>query len=655
MSKSIGDVLSIFKDDERIHVNNDYIVGKIQELALKYDEKLISTLLNNKEMKSHFFKEINGSLIFKREEFVEFIGGKYYLEDSYTKYKNKIGLAVDNNYIKENREVVLNWAYKDCVLEGGQDREDAKQDEVFYNEVLASDDIDRLYENKVLTNFKKFDKNGESQVLSINDNENLIIKGNNLIALHSIKDRYKGKVKLIFIDPPYNTDNDSFGYNDKFTLSTWLTFMKNRLEICKELLSKDGAIFIQISDKRQAQLKILCDEIFGYDNFVNTISIRTKSPSGFKTVNLGLFETAEYIHLYAKNKKEWKYTQQYEKADYDENYSKIITNFEEEYYKWKIENIKDIILTENNMKSAKEYENKYGKDTLKVAVKRYAIDNAERVFRLTTINNDAGKETLEIKSESLKNKDIVMKVDREDKDDRFVINGQEMAFYLKKIRELNGELTPTTLLTNIWTDIAWEGIANEGGVKLKKGKKPERLLKRIIEMSTNENDIVLDFFLGSGTTCAVAHKLGRRYIGIEQLDYGDNDSLKRLINVINRDNTGISKLIDWNGGGSFIYCELKQWNEIFISKINGAMDSQQLIEIWNDMKEKSFLSYRVKVNQIDKNISEFKELSLEQQKEFLIEVLDKNHLYVNLSEIDDITYNVSDEDKKLNKEFYGLK
>ena len=307
------------------------------------------------------------------------------------------------------------------------------------------------------------------------------------------------------------------------------------------------------------------------------------------------------------------------------------------------------------MKSAKEYENKYGKDTLKVAVKRYAIDNAERVFRLTTINNDAGKETLEIKSESLKNKDIVMKVDREDKDDRFVINGQEMAFYLKKIRELNGELTPTTLLTNIWTDIAWEGIANEGGVKLKKGKKPERLLKRIIEMSTNENDIVLDFFLGSGTTCAVAHKLGRRYIGIEQLDYGDNDSLKRLINVINRDNTGISKLIDWNGGGSFIYCELKQWNEIFISKINGAMDSQQLIEIWNDMKEKSFLSYRVKVNQIDKNISEFKELSLEQQKEFLIEVLDKNHLYVNLSEIDDITYNVSDEDKKLNKEFYGLK
>lgn len=655
MSKSIDDILRIFRDDERIYVNNEYIIGKIQELALKYDEKLISKILNNSEMKLHFFTEVSGALIFKREEFIEFIGGKYYLEDSYTKYRNKIGLAVDNKYIKQNRDVVLNWAYKDCVLEGGQDREDAKQDEVFYNEILASDDIDRLYENKVVTNFKKFDENGESEVLAINENDNLIIKGNNLIALHSIKDRYKGKVKLIFIDPPYNTDNDSFGYNDKFTLSTWLTFMKNRLEICKELLSKDGAIFIQISDKRQGHLKILCDEIFGYDNFINTISVRTKSPSGFKTVNLGLFETAEYIHLYAKNKKEWKYNQQYEKADYDENYSKVITNFEEEYSKWKIKNIKDIILAENNLKNAKEYENKYGKDTLKVAVKRYAIENSERVFRLTTINNDAGKETLGVKAESLKNKDIVMVVNREDKDDRFILNGQEMAFYSKKIRELNGEITPTTLLTNIWTDIAWEGIANEGCVKLKKGKKPERLLKRIIEMATSENDIVLDFFLGSGTTCAVAHKLGRRYIGIEQLDYGNNDSVKRLINVINNDNTGISKQTDWKGGGKFIYCELKQWNEIFISKINEAINSQELIDIWNDMKEKSFLSYRVKVNQFDKNISEFKELSLEQQKQFLLEILDKNHVYVNLSEIDDTTYNVSDEDKKLNKEFYGLK
>lgn len=655
MSKKIDDILKIFKEDERIYVNEEYIIGKIQELALKYDEKLISILMNDKEMKEHFFIQVGEANIFKREEFIEFIGGKYYLEDSYTKYKNKIGLAVGNDYIKQNKEVVLNWAYKDCVLEGGQDREDAKQDEVFYNEILASDDIDRLYENKVLTNFKKFHDNGESQVTTIDGNENLIIKGNNLIALHSIKDKYKGKVKVIFIDPPYNTDNDSFGYNDKFTLSTWLTFMKNRLEICKELLSNDGAIFIQISDKRQAQLKILCDEIFGYDNFVNTISIRTKSPSGFKTVNLGLFETAEYIHLYAKNKKEWKYNQQYEEADYDANYSKVITNFEAEYENWKIENIKDIILSENKMNNVKEYENKYGKDTLKVAVKRYAIDNAERVFRLTTINNDAGKETLKIKSESLKNRDIVMKVDREDKDDRFVLNGQEMAFYSKKIRELNGQITPTTLLTNIWTDIAWEGIANEGGVKLKKGKKPERLLKRIIEMSTNENDIVLDFFLGSGTTCAVAHKLGRRYIGIEQLDYGNNDSLKRLINVINNDNTGVSKLVNWQGGGSFIYCELMKWNEIFINKINNTIESKELINIWNDMKEKSFLSYRVKVNQIDKNMSEFKELSLEQQKEFLLEILDKNHLYVNFSEIEDTTYNVLEEDKKLNKEFYGLK
>lgn len=655
MSNEINDILGIFKDDDRIYVHEEFMIGKIQELALKYDIKLINTLISNKDMKEHFFVEVEGKYIFKREEFIEFIGGKYYLTDSYSKYKNKIGLSIGNEFIKLNKDVVLNWPFKDCVLEGGQDKEDSKRDEIFYNEILDSYDIDRLYEPKVLTNIKEISKSTENITESIDfKNKNLIIKGNNLIALHSIESTFKDKVKLIYIDPPYNTESDDFGYNDKFTLSTWLTFMKNRLEISKELLSNEGSIFIQISDKHQAHLKLLCDEVFGEENFINTISVRTKSPSGFKTVNLGLFETAEYIHVYAKNKRKWLYNPQYQAINYDENYSKVIINIDRPFDEWVFKNIKDIILEQENISTTKEYDRKFGEGILNKKVEQYALEKAERVFRLTSINSDAGKETLEVKNISLSNMGKVIKVDRKDRQSRYVVNGQEMAFYSKKIRDINGELTPTTMLTNIWTDIAWEGIANEGGVKLKKGKKPERLLKRIIEMTTNENDIVLDFFMGSGTTCAVAHKLKRKYIGIEQLDYNDNDSVVRLINVINGDKTGISKLSNWNGGGSFIYCELMQWNELFINKIKESSSSEELSNIWLEIKEKAFLSYRVKVEEVDKNMSDFNELTLEQQKEFLIEILDKNHLYINLSEMHDGTYNVSEEDKSLNKQFYGL-
>ena len=162
--------------------------------------------------------------------------------------------------------MVLAWPYKDCVLEGGQTKEDQKRDEIFWNETLAPDEIDRLLAPKVFTNFKKYDKNGEHALSGKEkidfSKENLIIKGNNLLALHSLYKRFAGQVKLIYIDPPYNTGSDSFQYNDNFNHSTWLTFMKNRLEVAKDLLSTGGIIFIQIDIREQPYLKVLCDEIF---------------------------------------------------------------------------------------------------------------------------------------------------------------------------------------------------------------------------------------------------------------------------------------------------------------------------------------------------------------------------------------------------------
>ena len=188
---------------------------------------------------------------------------------------------------------------------------------------------------------------------------------------------------------------------------------------------------------------------------------------------------------------------------------------------------------------------------------------------------------------------------------------------------------------------------------MKKGKKPEKLLQRIIQLTTNENDLVLDFYAGSGTSGAVAHKMKRRYILIEQMDYIHDLPESRLKNVINGEQTGISKSVNWQGGGSFIYCELTQHNANSIDKIEQAQTSEQLTAIWHEIENKDFISYQVKPEEVNKNISEFENLTLEEQKQFLIAVLDKNQLYVNYSEIDDVDYQISAEDKHLNKQFYG--
>lgn len=219
---------------------------------------------------------------------------------------------------------------------------------------------------------------------------------------------------------------------------------------------------------------------------------------------------------------------------------------------------------------------------------------------------------------------------------------------------IDGERCVTELLTDFWNHISWAGIAKEGGVKLKNGKKPEKLLKQIIEMTTNEGDLVLDFHLGCGTTAAVAHKLKRQYIGVEQLDYGKNDSTIRLQNVINGDKTGISKSIGWQGGGSFVYCELSKANGKFADEIEKAETNGQLMDIWNRMKATDYLNYKVDVKKIDANVTDFDSLSLDDQKRFLIECLDKNLLYVPLSDIDSNEYGVTDEDKRLTREFYHI-
>ena len=643
--------------------------------AQNFDGELIALLLDNAALKAKFFVDVKGTLVFNQNLFVQFLEQKNYLNDSYTQYKNKVGLTIGGKYLKQRNEVALVWPFKDCILEGGQSREEQKREEIFFNEILAQDEITQLLEPKVLTNAKVFDKDGEHPFSSFNRDaelnqkrglpedtitDNLIIKGNNLLALHSLKKEFAGKVKLIYIDPPYNTGSDSFKYNDSFTESTWLTFMQNRVKLAKDLLHKSGVLLVQINDHNQTYLKVLLDEVFGKENFVNIISVRTKSPSGFKTVNLGLFETAEYVLMYGKSKNDFVYNVQYVDSGYDENYSGYIENISEKPDDWKIDDIRKILCREEGIdpdtthQPYSKLKDKIGEGLYLQKLYDFALENSDSVFRLTAIGNDAGKDTLDAKKKSKKNPDKVFTVDREKNDSRFILNGQEIAFYSKKVKEIDGKKIPTTLLTNIWTDIAYEGIASEGGVTLKKGKKPEKLLRRIIEMATNENDIVLDYHLGSGTTCAVAHKLERQYIGLEQLDYGDNDSVKRLHNVINGDSSGISKFVNWKGGGSFTYLELKKYNQIFIEQIEEARDTEALLAIWEQMKAKSFLNYNVDIKKQDEHIEDFKALSMKEQKSHLCELLDKNQLYVNLSSLNDKDFECTDEEKQVTQDFYQI-
>ncbi len=636
-----------FSDSE-----GNLLKNRIVELAIKLDKNLLKILIQNKKIKQHFFKDIGGVLIFDKEKFIKFINNKKFLPDSYTTFKNKIGLAnEEGKLLSKSKEVVLVWPYKDCILEGGQEKTNERRKEIFHNVILAPDKIDRLLEPKVFTNFKRIDKDGEHPLAGFKRDaeinkkrglpentitDNLIIKGNNLLVLYSLLKEFRSKVKLIYIDPPYNTGNDDFKYNDNFNHSTWLTFMKNRLEVIKDLLREDGSIWINIDDNELSYLQILLDEIFGCENYISLVTVKRSASTGHKAINPGPINVTDYVIGYAKNKKIWKYNIQYVPRDYDKAYTLFIENYDKGIHKWKFTPISKTL-------------KKYG-CTVYDLIEKYP----ERIARFAKPNySGVGKETKRIIDLSKRNPKKIFIQKREGYPDIYLKNGQRILFYKDKVQKVNGKIMTVEPLTNIWDDIPFQGIAKEGGVILRKGKKPEKLLKRIIEMNTDAGDIILDFFMGTGTTCAVAHKIGRQYVGIEQLDYEENSAISRLKNVINGDPTGISKEVHWQGGGNFVYMELMKLNEVFVEKIKDAKTTNELLSVWEDMKYNGFLSYRVDSRLFDENIGKFKVLNLDEQKKLLVEMLEYNDLYVNYSEIEDDIYNIGEIDKKLNKEFYG--
>lgn len=462
----------------------------IVEAALAVRPDLIKLLLSHDALKRNFFTDVDGVLVFDKVKFQKFVMNKRFLPDSYTSFKNKIGLTnEDGEFLSESREVVLSWPYKDCMLEGGQTKEDAKRNEVFWNEILAPDEINRLTEPKVLTNFKKYDSDGEHEVDSISLDDNLIIKGNNLLALYSLKKKYAGKVKLIYIDPPYyfykNKAGDSFCYNSNFKLSTWLTFMYNRLVIAKQLLANKGVILCHIKEDAIHWLKVLMEDVFGSENFVETfIWKNTDNPDSLSKKSRS---SVEYVLCF-------------------EN----IKDTSLEYIGKQTENGDAPIIHTGNSIHALIFPPQSIKFNIPDGLYKAGKPDRVEILEDILVENGLNVNEVKLKGEFTWSQETLNK------------NYNEGCYFLVKTNKFSvrvqmpqgKSMAPEKYIEEQYLSKAiGVGTNEDASTHLKKlnidftYSKPESVVAFFVNAVTKENDLILDFFLGSGTTCAVAHKL----------------------------------------------------------------------------------------------------------------------------------------------------
>ncbi|MBQ7689667.1 MAG: site-specific DNA-methyltransferase [Muribaculaceae bacterium] len=668
-------IASLKTENNFVADNGDIKKWVVAEQARAYSPELIELLLANEQLKNAFFVDVKGTVVFLLDKFLQFIEQKNYINDSYTRFTQKVGLQVGGKFLSQRNEVELVFPYKDCVLEGGQTKDDQKRNEIFFNEVLAQDEITQLLDPKVLSDAKRIDAHGEHPLDTFRRDEgtnvdrnlpkqtitdNLIIRGNNLLALHTLKHQFAGRIKLIFIDPPYNTGSDEFGYNDRFNHSTWLTFLKNRLQIAKTLLTEDGSFCMAIDHNEIGYAIVLLDEIFGRENLKNIITVKRGSVTGAKVINPGVVNLSDYVLIYSRNTKSWKPKRVLRAKQRDDRYNQFIENFSEPYEQWHTIPLGDAFAATQNSTPAKlkkQLGSRYEEE-----LSRFVIQNAERVMQYATLDDkNISQAARDLKKKSQDNPTKVFMMEREGKSPYYVLNGKLMLFVKDRLIEIDGEKTFSEPISDIWDDVLPNDLHNEGGVIFKKGKKPEKLMQRIIELTTEVGDIVLDFHLGSGTTASSALKCKRQFIGVEQLDYGQNDSVQRLKNAIGKyvngvlqyDTRGISSVTSWRGGGDFVYIELKRSNKKFIEDIEAATTTEQLLEIWEQMKQRAFFRFSLDMQKFEENIEQFKTLTLDEQKAALCSVFDLNQLYVNRADMNDDELQVSDEEKRVTNDFYG--
>lgn len=624
--------------DAKYFIGEEVNRSKLTNDLRNYDEALLSKLFDLEFIKQHFIKEVAGQQLFQIEQLEEAILYNNYWDTSYTKYENRVGLTSKGRFLEDNPDIVLDFPFKDGVLTASMTKEDKEDsyEEAFLNEIIEKDEIDRLFDKKIFSNVKRFGNEEplDADCIPFNmEEDSLVIKGNNLLALHTLKDNYAGKVKLIYIDVPYffkkKIAEDSFKYNSNFKMSTWLTFLKNRLEIAKQLLAEKGSIWINISEDGMHYLKVLSDSIFGAEKFVGTIPRKTRN--GKSDVPFNLSQDFDWLLVYTNGlegdeivgrKVERKYfttpdfpNRPWRKADLTKQTT--------------IQQRPNSNFTMVNPKTGKEYPVNpkrswaVAKETFQDWYDNggigfpddYEFMNGDRPFRRVFKDEDDAKE-------------------------------KSSAVYSDFLLKLYDGAT-VNKLGNDQVDELFGRDAFDYA-------KPEELLYEIIKITTKENDIVMDFFMGSATTPAVAMKMNRRFIGIEQMDYINTVSVPRLEKVIKGEQGGISKAVDWKGGGSFVYAELFPKNMGYLLDIIHSKTMTELKSVYDrmlqgtDTDEPADISFRADLSKIDWTEG------FDANKRLLIKLLDKNGLYYNYSEIDDENVRdlISNEDYAFNKNFY---
>ena len=635
-------LINLLKTDTRmVDDEGELIIAAAQDRAWKIDRDLVKLLLSDKEIKSKFFEEIEEHWIFNLNIFIEYISQKNFLDNSYTRFRNRIGLTIGEKYLRERGDVALVWAYKDTVLEGGQTKEEEKRKEIFFNEVLAQDEINRLLDPKVLTNFTRYTTKGKQPVKDFKRDENgvirenLIVKGNNLLALHTLKTQFRGQIRLICIDPPYNTgaEGDTFSYNNAFKHSSWLTFMKNRLEIARDLLTPDGFITIAIDHAEVFYLGALADEIFGRENRIGVVTV-LHNPKG-RNLSKFFSSNSEFMLVYAKDINLAEFNQVAISDEVKETFNHEDENGNYRYVPFM--RARTVWSREN--KPNNWYPIYVNRDLNELTTEKKT--GYYEVFPITNNGKEMAWKNIQSSFIAL-NKGKYFMAQME--------NGKVVIYH--KLREQQ-------VYKSVWTDKKYQSEFH-GTNLLKKMlganqfsyPKSLYLIVDVLKIMTDENDIILDFFGGSGTTAHAVLELNkdggtRNFILCEQMDYAETVTGKRVQQAINDNNSG-----------DFIYCELMKYNEAFMELIQGAKTGKELLKIWKEMAEGSFLNWYVNPEVPEDALKDFEELGkgkdgLEKQKQLLAELLDKNKLYVNLSEIDDAQFKVSQEDKALNKAFYG--
>lgn len=652
-SKIMEQVKIVLSDFGHKYIDSNGVLkrNKVIEDLDHYDRDLMTALLANQQIHDQYTETVAGTEIFKLNQFLDVFEYKEFWEDSFTKYANRIGLTSNGKFLNDSTDVVLDFPYKDTVLKAGMSKEDVDNstdtNEPFLNETLAHSEISELFEPKVLVNAKRYNKDGHHDITEFSNNDNLIIKGNNLIALHSIATRYAGKIKMIYLDPPYNTGSDSFEYNDQFSRSAWLTFIKNRVEIAKKLLTNDGIILIQTSFHQYPYLRVLLDNTLGEDCHQFDLNVLVRHPDRALTADKPFNDVMEYTLIYSRQS-DFQMPRKIEKKTSDK-YDHVVDVADHPDEVIKLGNkMVDVFLPEHTeIKKVKPSANNLHRETIRGSIReknssgRFYVAHLEglrekypprTIFRVPDMGDDSlGYRYFELpKSSKIKNG----------------------AYYQGMPTSSDVTKKPYPNFVNMVEP--YNQANNQGTYSFRNGKKPEEFIQYLTNIFTKEHDIVLDFFMGSATTQAVAMKMHRHFIGIEQMDYINTVSVPRLQKVIDGEQSGISKDVNWQGGGSFVYAELMEKNIGYLKDLEKATTIDELNSVYQRMKQGADYDFRVDLSKYE-NDPERKTMSFEGQKKLLIKMLNKNQLYFNEENIDDTDVRdlISDSDYQFNKSFYG--